>query len=137
MSESIGDDSDFISIKSSTKNSFFNKFIITAKKQKKYFFIRFRRLTKAEKRKEGMIILISILSYVLYYLSLGGCDGTQTECLKNSNIAYYYLLVNYCFSSAGIVSFIIFMMWINYSCMLLLQTLILLLHHSFHHLQRY
>ena len=109
MSESISDDSDFISIKNSTKNSLFNKFIITAKKQKKYFFIKFRRLTKEEKTKEGFIILLSILSYVLYYLSLMGCDGTQTECLKNSNIAYYYLLVNFCFLSAGIASLIIFL----------------------------
>ena len=111
MSESINDDSDFSAFKNPNKNSFFNKFIIIAKKQKKYFFIRFRRLTKAEKIKEGFIILLSILSYILYYLSLGGCDGTQTECLKNSNIAYYYFLVNYCFLSAAIVSLIFFLMW--------------------------
>ena len=51
-----------------------------------------------------------MISYILYYLSLGGCDGTQTECLKNSNIAYYYVLVNYCFISAGITTLIIFLM---------------------------
>ena len=66
MSESISDDSDFISIKNSTKNSLFNKFIITAKKQKKYFFIKFRRLTKEEKTKEG---LKDLLYYYLYYLT--------------------------------------------------------------------
>ena len=53
---------------------------------------------------------MSILAYFFYYLSLGGCDGTQTECLKNSNIAYYYMLVNYCFLSAGLISLLLFFM---------------------------
>ena len=109
MSESINYDSDFIDFQSPSKKTFFNKFIITSKKQKQYFFKKFRRLTKAQKIKEGMILLVSLISYILYYLSLGGCDGTQTECLKNSNIAYYYFLVNYCFLSAGLVAFIFFL----------------------------
>ena len=71
MSESINYDSDFIDFQSPSKKTFFNKFIITAKKQKQYFFIKFRRLTKAQKIKEGMILLVSLISYILYYLSLG------------------------------------------------------------------
>ena len=114
MSESINDDSDLFPMKSTSNNSFFNKFIIKAKKHKRYFFIKFRHLTKEEKGKEGAVILVSIISYFLYYLSLGGCDGTQTECLKNSNIAYYYLLVNYCLTSAGLAALIIFLMLHEY-----------------------
>ena len=60
-----------------------------------------------------LTVIMSIIGYFLYYLSLGGCDGTQTECLKNSNIAYYYVLANYVFISASIASCIIFLMIIK------------------------
>ena len=73
--------------------------------EKNIFFAKMSHYPKSKKYMEIMCFIISIISYVLYYLSLGGCDGTQTECLKNSNIAYYYLLVNYCFLSAGFISF--------------------------------
>ena len=113
MSESVTDDSDFMSINNNKKSSIISssikKIIIVAKKQRKYFFSKFPHYTKAEKIQEIAILFVSFISYLLYYLSLGGCDGTQTECLKNSNIAYYYLLVNYCFISAGITSFILFL----------------------------
>ena len=109
MSESISDDSDFIDMKKSSKQSLFKKYLIVSKKQIKYFFERFPHWSKDKKRREGFLLFIAICSYILYYLSLGGCDGTQTECLKNSNIAYYYLLVSYCFISAGCVSLILFL----------------------------
>ena len=113
MSESINNDSDFMDINNSKKNSLFSKsikkLIIVGKKNRKYFFPKFSHYTKADKIIEGFILFFSFCSYILYYLSLGGCDGTQTECLKNSNIAYYYLLVNYCFISAGIIALIIFL----------------------------
>ena len=117
MSESISDDSDFIKVKNSSKNSIFSnsikKFIIVIKKQRKYFFTRFHHYTKAQKIKECLILFLAFISYVLYYLSLGGCDRTQTECLKNSNIAYYYMLVNHCFISALLHAFIFYLMLDN------------------------
>ena len=109
MSESISDDSDFIDMKKPSKQSIFRKYLIVSKKQIKYFFERFPHWSKDKKRREGFLLFVAISSYILYYLSLGGCDGTQTECLKNSNIAYYYLLVSYCFVSAGCVSLILFL----------------------------
>ena len=113
MSESIIDDSDFIDMKNSSKYSIFKKYLLVSKKQIKYFFGKIPSYSKEKRRREGFSLFISISSYILYYLSLGGCDGTQTECLKNSNIAYYYLLVSYCFISAGFVSFILFLILFN------------------------
>ena len=114
MSESTPDDSDLNIVQNPKNNSLFSssikKIIIIAKKNKKYFFPKIPHFTKAEKIKEGLILFLAVISYFLYYLSLGGCDGTQTECLKNSNIAYYYMLVNYCFISAGLTAFIVFLM---------------------------
>ena len=114
MSESTHDDSNLVIVQNPKNNSLFSssikKIIIIAKKNKKYFFPKIPQFTKDEKIKEGLILFLAIISYFLYYLSLGGCDGTQTECLKNSNIAYYYMLVNYCFISAGLTAFIIFLM---------------------------
>ena len=114
MSESTHDDSNLVIVQNPKNNSLFSssikKIIIIAKKNKKYFFPKIPHFTKDEKIKEGLILFLAIISYFLYYLSLGGCDGTQTECLKNSNIAYYYMLVNYCFISAGLTAFIIFLM---------------------------
>ena len=114
MSESTYDDSNLVIVQNPKNNSLFSssikKIIIIAKKNKKYFFPKIPHFTKDEKIKEGLILFLAIISYFLYYLSLGGCDGTQTECLKNSNIAYYYMLVNYCFISAGLTAFIIFLM---------------------------
>ena len=114
MSESTPDDSDLNIVQNPKNNSLFSssikKIIIIAKKNKKYFFPKIPHFTKAEKIKEGLILFLAVISYFLYYLSLGGCDGTQTECLKNSNIAYYYMLVNYCFISAGLNAFIVFLM---------------------------
>ena len=78
-----------------------------------YFIPQFSHYSKRKKITEIIICFLSLISYLLYYLSLGGCDGTQTECLKNSNIAYYYLLVNYCFLSAGFISFIIVLILIK------------------------
>ena len=83
--------------------------ILVQKKKTNIFFQRFKRISKRQKYFELTTLLLSIIAYALYYLSLGGCDGTQTECLKNSNIAYYYMLVNYCFLSAGIIAFIFFL----------------------------
>ena len=80
---------------------------------KNVFFSKISHYPRAKKYIEITAFIISIISYILYYLSLGGCDGTQTECLKNSNIAYFYLLVNYCFLSAGIISFLIYLMYIK------------------------
>ena len=114
MSESTHDDSNLVIVHNPKNNSLFSssikKILIIAKKNKKYFFPKIPHFTKDEKIKEGLILFVAALSYFLYYLSLGGCDGTQTECLKNSNIAYYYMLVNYCFISAGLTAFIIFLM---------------------------
>ena len=114
MSESTHDDSNLVIVQNPKNNSLFSssikKIIIIAKKNKNYFFPKIPHFTKDEKIKEGLILFLAIISYFLYYLSLGGCDGTQTECLKNSNIAYYYMLVNYCFISAGLTAFIIFLM---------------------------
>ena len=76
--------------------------------KKKFQFKRFSNFNNNRKIIEITTIILSIISYILYYLSLGGCDGTQTECLKNSNIAYYYMLVSFCFISAGITSLIIY-----------------------------
>ena len=76
--------------------------------KRKFQFQRYSNYTKRRKIIEITIIILAIISYILYYLSLGGCDGTQTECLKNSNIAYYYMLVSFCFISAGIISLIIY-----------------------------
>ena len=102
MSESTYDDSNLVIVQNPKNNSLFSssikKIIIIAKKNKNYFFPKIPHFTKDEKIKEGLILFLAIISYFLYYLSLGGCDGTQTECLKNSNIAYYYMLVNYCFT---------------------------------------
>ena len=78
-------------------------------KKNKFFFPKFSHYSRRKKFTEITICFLSFISYLLYYLSLGGCDGTQTECLKNSNIAYYYLLVNYCFLSAGFISLIFFL----------------------------
>ena len=115
MSESINEDSELKDTKNSKKYSLFSEYIkntiIIAKKHKKYIFPKIPHFTKEDKIKEGVILLISLISYILYYLSLGGCDGTQTECLKNSNIAYYYFLVNYCFISAGLTSLVLFLMY--------------------------
>ena len=80
---------------------------------KNVFFAKMSYYPKSKKYMEITCFIICIISYVLYYLSLGGCDGTQTECLKNSNIAYYYLLANYCFLSAGFISFLIYLMYIK------------------------
>ena len=111
-------DSLFRIIKHPKKNSLFPKkdmenFLVKPKK-KKFTFPKFSHYSKRKKYLEILSIIISITSYVLYYLSLGGCDGTQTECLKNSNIAYYYLLVSYCFLSAGLTSFLIFLIVIKH-----------------------
>ena len=76
--------------------------------KRKFQFQRYSNYNKRRKIIEITIIILAIISYILYYLSLGGCDGTQTECLKNSNIAYYYMLVSFCFISAGIISLIIY-----------------------------
>ena len=80
---------------------------------KNIVFSKISHYPKAKKNAEISGFILSIVSYILYYLSLGGCDGTQTECLKNSNIAYYYLLVNYCFLSAGFIAFLIYLMHIK------------------------
>ena len=90
-----------------------NDNIIIQLKKQKFHFPKFSNYSKRKKYIEIISIFISIFAYVLYYLSLGGCDGTQTECLQNSNIAYYYLLVNYCFLSAGMISLLIFFMIIK------------------------
>ena len=115
MSESINENSDLKEINNSKRHSLFSEYIkknniIATKKNKKYIFPKIPRLTKEDKIREGFILFLALISYILYYLSLGGCDGTQTECLKNSNIAYYYVLVNYCFISAGLTTLIIFLM---------------------------
>ena len=54
------------------KNFLFNK--------KNYQFQRFSKYDKRRKLIEIITIILAITSYILYYLSLGGCDGTQTEC---------------------------------------------------------
>ena len=109
MSESLANDSSLINIQETSKKSIISK----SKKKliiiKKYFYQKFSNSPKYQKITELITIILSISTYILYYLSLGGCDGTQTECLKNSNIAYYYLLVNYCFLSAGFTSFILYL----------------------------
>ena len=87
-----------------------DKNILVEPKKRNYFFQKLSHYSKRKKINETIALILSIISYVLYYLSLGGCDGTQTECLKNSNIAYYYLLVNYCFISAGIISLLLYLM---------------------------
>ena len=86
---------------------------IIIQKKKQNFFQRYKRMPKKQKYLELTALIMSIIGYALYYLSLGGCDGTQTECLKNSNIAYYYMLVNYCFMSAGMIAFLIYLMKIK------------------------
>ena len=111
-------DSLFRIIKDPKKDLLFPKkdrenFLVKPKK-KKFTFPKFSHYSKRKKYLEILSIIISITSYVFYYLSLGGCDGTQTECLKNSNIAYYYLLVSYCFMSAGLISFLFFLIIIKH-----------------------
>ena len=109
MSNPIDSDSRLI-------NNPYNQSIRTPNKNEKILFIfkkkfNFQRLSNYDKNKKIMeitTIILAIISYILYYLSLGGCDGTQTECLKNSNIAYYYMLVSFVFISAGIISLIIY-----------------------------
>ena len=54
------------------------------------------------------VIFLSITSYIFYYLSLGGCHGTQVECLMNSNIAFYYFLFNCCALSSSFFSLAIY-----------------------------
>ena len=84
--------------------------ILVKPKKRNFIFQKFSHYPKRKKIIEIIAFILCILSYILYYLSLGGCDGTQTECLKNSNIAYYYLLVNYCFLSSGIISLLMYLM---------------------------
>lgn len=78
--------------------------IILQPKKRKFTFPKITHISKRQKYFELLGFAIAVMSYTFYYLSLGGCDGTQTECLKNSNIAYYYLLVSHCFMSAGLIS---------------------------------
>ena len=80
--------------------------ILLKPKKRKFTFPKFPHISKRQKYLEILAIIMSVISYLLYYLSLGGCDGTQTECLKNSNIAYYYILVDFCFISAGLICLI-------------------------------
>ena len=69
------------------------------KKIKKYH-TKNKIVTKKKNTFQFTILITSIISYVCYYLSLGGCHGTQVECLQNSNIGFYYYLMNYCLISA-------------------------------------
>jgi len=117
--------------------------ILVKPNKRKFYFPKFSHYPKSKKYAEIIAFILSIAAYILYYLSLGGCDGTQTECLKNSNIAYYYLLVNYCFLSAGIITLLLFFMLIKliskyhlihiiiiYSILFLSDTGATLMHHG-------
>ena len=74
----------------------------------------------------GSCILI-LISNIMYYISLGGCNDTQEKCLSKQNLDYFYILFFLVFLSSFFYSFIIILIieknisWIHLLYMIPIQ----------------
>ena len=65
------------------------------------------------KRKDILIIFLSLLSFYFYIISFKGCDGTQSYCLVTLSPSFFYLLGIYIMISSIISLYIIYQILIH------------------------